>query len=80
MKTVDFSETIAVRDLKVCRTRHLIEFMKVSEIREIFGSMNHLGFLFFSGPSMTYYHRLRTCADGDSQRILNAVCVTNQAP
>ena len=29
---------------------------------------------------MTYYHLLRTCADGDLQRILNAVCVTNQAP
>ena len=30
MKIVDFSETIAVRDLKVGRSRHLIEFMKVS--------------------------------------------------
>ena len=30
MKTVDFSETIAASDLKICRCRHLIEFMKVS--------------------------------------------------
>ena len=28
MKTVDFSETIAASDLKVGRSRHLIEFMK----------------------------------------------------
>ena len=31
MKTVDFSETIAAGDLKVGRSRHLIEFMKVCE-------------------------------------------------
>ena len=31
MKTVDFSETIAARDLKVGRSRHLNEFMKVCE-------------------------------------------------
>ena len=31
MKTVDFSETIAASDLKVGRSRHLIEFMKVCE-------------------------------------------------
>ena len=30
MKTVDFSETIAASDLKVSRSRHLIEYMKVS--------------------------------------------------
>ena len=30
MKTVDFSETIAASDLKVGRSRHLIEYMKVS--------------------------------------------------
>ena len=28
---VDFSETIAASDLKVGRSRHLIEFIKVSE-------------------------------------------------
>ena len=28
---MDFSETIAVSDLKGSRSRHLIEFMKVSE-------------------------------------------------
>ena len=28
---VDFSETIAASDLKVVRSRHLIESMKVSE-------------------------------------------------
>ena len=31
MKTVDFSETIAARDLKVGRSRHLIEFLNVCE-------------------------------------------------
>ena len=31
MKIVDFSETIAASDLKVGRSRRLIEFMKVSE-------------------------------------------------
>ena len=46
---------------------------------EISGSMSHGGGGFSSGPSMTYYHQLRTCAAGDLQRILNAVYVTNQA-
>ena len=31
MKTVDFSETIAASDLKVSRSSHLIEYMKVCE-------------------------------------------------
>ena len=31
MKTVDFSETIAVSDLKVSRSRHLIEYMNICE-------------------------------------------------
>ena len=31
MKSVDFSETIAVSDLKVSRIIHLIEYMKVCE-------------------------------------------------
>ena len=31
MKTVDFSETIAASDLKVGKSRHLIEFMKECE-------------------------------------------------
>ena len=31
MKTVDFAETIEASDLKVSRSRHLIEFMKVCE-------------------------------------------------
>ena len=31
MKTVDFSETIAASDLKVSRSRYLIEYMKVCE-------------------------------------------------
>ena len=30
MKTEDFSETIAASDLKVGRSRHLIEFMTVT--------------------------------------------------
>ena len=32
MKTVDFSETIAASDLKVSRSRHLIEYMKILSI------------------------------------------------
>ena len=32
MKTVDFSETIAASNLKVSRSRHLIEYMKVLSI------------------------------------------------
>ena len=31
MKTVDFSETVAASDLKVGRSRYLIEYMKVCE-------------------------------------------------
>ena len=31
VKTVDFSETIAASDLKVSRSRYLIEYMKVCE-------------------------------------------------
>ena len=31
MKTVDFSETVAASDLKVSRSRQLIEFIKVCE-------------------------------------------------
>ena len=31
METVDISETIAASDLKVDRSRHLLEFMKVCE-------------------------------------------------
>ena len=31
VKTVDFSETIAASDLKVGRSRHLIEYMKIFE-------------------------------------------------
>ena len=29
MKTVDFSETIAANDLKVRRSNHLIDYMKI---------------------------------------------------
>ena len=32
MKTVHFSETIAASDLKVSRSSHLIEYMKVCEV------------------------------------------------
>ena len=31
VKTVDFSETIAANDLKVSRSSHLIEYLKVCE-------------------------------------------------
>ena len=30
-ETVDFSETIAASDLKVSRSRHLLEYMKICE-------------------------------------------------
>ena len=33
MKTVDFTETVAASDLKVSRSRHLIEYMKICEYR-----------------------------------------------
>ena len=33
MNTVDFSETIAASDLKVSRRRHLIEYMKICDIK-----------------------------------------------
>ena len=32
MKLVDFSETIAASDLKVCRSRHLIELIRLVSI------------------------------------------------
>ena len=35
MKTVDFSETIAASDLKVSRSRHLIEDMQVLKVKAI---------------------------------------------
>ena len=35
VKTVDFSETIAACDLKVCRCRQLIKFMKVYEYMKV---------------------------------------------
>ena len=31
VKTIDFSETIAASDLKVSRSSHLIEYMKIRE-------------------------------------------------
>ena len=31
VKTVDFLETVAASDLKVGRSRHLIEYMKICE-------------------------------------------------
>ena len=33
MKTVDFSESIAASDLKVSRSRHLIEHMKIRVLK-----------------------------------------------
>ena len=35
MKTVDFSETIAAIDLKVRRSNHLIEYMKICEFLKV---------------------------------------------
>ena len=41
-KTVDFSETIAASDLKVSRSSHLIEYMKVCETVSIEGQGHFL--------------------------------------
>ena len=35
MKTVDFSETIAASDLKVGRSRQLIEYMKIMWVLKV---------------------------------------------
>ena len=35
MKTVDFSESIAASDLKVSRSRHLIEYMKKKRVLKV---------------------------------------------
>ena len=43
MKTVDFSETIAASDLKVSRSSHLIEYMKVREYLKRLKSFLDLG-------------------------------------
>ena len=51
MKTVDFSETIAATNLKVGRSRHLNEYMKVCE----YWSMSFLDL----GP------RLSTCKNSN---------------
>ena len=37
VKTVEFSETIAASDLKICRSRHISVFMKVCEIKMFSG-------------------------------------------
>ena len=61
MKTVDFSETIAASDLKVGRSRHLNEFMKVSEYGR---SMSFLDL----GP--------RSCIYKNSNRIFSEATVS----
>ena len=33
MKTVDFSESIAASDLKISRSRHIIEHMKIKDMK-----------------------------------------------
>ena len=48
MKTVDFSETIAASDLKVSRSRPLIEYMEVCEY------WRSMSFLDFGPRSFTY--------------------------
>ena len=48
MKTVDFSDIFSASDLKVSRSRHLIEYMKVCE----FEGQGH--FLTFAQGSCTY--------------------------
>ena len=42
MKTMDFSETIATSDLKVDRSRHLTEFMKVGEYTRSRNDLGHM--------------------------------------
>ena len=42
MKTVDFSETIAASDLKVGRSRHLVEYMKVIDCSSLITEKDHL--------------------------------------
>ena len=60
MKTEDFSETIAASDLKVGRSRHLIEFMTVSEY------LRYKSFLDL-GPRSCTYENSKT---GFSQKLL----------
>ena len=53
VKTVDFSESIAASDLKVSRSIHLIEYMKVCEYQRS-------GSFIDQGPrSCTYKHSNR---------------------
>ena len=56
VKTVNFSETIAASDLKVRRSRHLIEYMKVCEYRRSRSFLN-------LGP--------RSCTYRNSNRIFS---------
>ena len=51
MITVDFSEAIAASDLKVSRSRHLIEYMKICEYSR---SRSYLDF----GPRSCTYKNL----------------------
>ena len=46
VETVDFSETIAVSDMKVGRCRQLIEFMKLCEYRRSRSFLYHIFFRF----------------------------------
>ena len=48
MKTVDFSESISASDLKVRRSRHLIEYMKICEY------LRSMSFLDLGPRSCTY--------------------------
>ena len=59
-ETMDFSETIAASDLKVRRSRHLIEYLKVCEYRR---SMSLLDL----GP--------RSCTYKNSNRIFSETTV-----
>ena len=48
MKTVDFSESVAASDLKVSRSRHLIEYMRICEY------LRSISFLDLVPTSCTY--------------------------
>ena len=64
METVDFSEVIAACDLKVGRSRQLIEFMKVCEYSSTFLDLGQRPFYFYSqtptpafvGPVIINFH------------------------
>ena len=64
MKTVDISETIAASDLKVSRSRHLFEYIKIVSIE---GQGHFLTLAQGRGP--------RSCTYKNSNRIFSETAV-----